>query len=89
MAQFNNNTTYILSGGLQDNGVKYRPAGTKDFRHMYGADGFCTAFQPNNPNRFYSSINATLRRINYVDGSTTSVNPPGASDFFKFVLTPC
>ncbi|MBK9687582.1 MAG: hypothetical protein IPO65_07350 [Saprospiraceae bacterium] len=75
--QFKTNSTYILGGGLQDNGVKIRPAGTKNFTHIYGADGNCVAFQSNNPNIFYASSNATLIRFDYITGNGVIVTPVG------------
>jgi photosystem II stability/assembly factor-like uncharacterized protein len=63
-------TPYQKAGGLQDNGVKFRGEGVNDFIHMYGADGFSTSFVAGNSNEFYSSINASILRINYLTGDT-------------------
>lgn len=86
LTQYKKNTSYILCGGTQDNGVKYRPAGTKNFTHMFGADGVGAAFQPNNPNLFYATVNGGARRFDYQTGSYTYIQPPNASGI-NFILT--
>ncbi len=62
-------SSYKLAGGLQDNGIKYRSKGTKDFTHMTGADGFSTSFSPQNPDVFYLTRNTGAYRMKYSDGS--------------------
>ncbi|HZV69493.1 MAG TPA: hypothetical protein VFG10_08115 [Saprospiraceae bacterium] len=80
------NVSYKFTGGLQDNGIKYRNTGSTDFIHMYGADGFSTSFVVNNSDVFYASINAGLDRIKFSDGSDVSITPPGDGQTFKEVL---
>jgi hypothetical protein len=63
-------TSYKLSGGLQDNGVKYRPAGVSNFTHMFGADGFCTSFRAGSFNHLYATFNNRMTRINLETGMT-------------------
>jgi photosystem II stability/assembly factor-like uncharacterized protein len=62
-------SSYKLAGGLQDNGIKYRAKGTKDFTHMAGADGFSTSFNPLNPDVFYITRNQSAYKMKYSDGS--------------------
>lgn len=85
LSQYNNNTTYILAGGTQDNGTKYRSAGTKNFTHMWGADGSCVAFQANNPNIFYANANALVARFDYTTGAGVIVTPQPSGG--KFLIT--
>ena len=82
---------YRLSGGLQDNGIKYRSkGGTTDFTHMHGADGFQTSYVNNNPNVFYTTWNNSVTRMIYSSGAQTFITPPGTGGqfgpYFKEVL---
>jgi hypothetical protein len=76
-------SSYKYVGGLQDNGIKYRAKGTKDFTHMTGADGFSTSFSPHNPDIFYMTRNTTAYRMKYSDGSQIN----GSSwEFYPHIL---
>jgi photosystem II stability/assembly factor-like uncharacterized protein len=57
-----NAVPYNVMGGLQDNGVWHGPSMSKggqisnrDFRAIYGGDGFYTLADPNDPNTIYTS----------------------------------
>jgi len=76
-------SSYKLAGGLQDNGIKYRAKGTKDFTHMTGADGFSTSFSPHNPDIFYITRNTSAFKMKYSDGSQTNFSK---WDFFPHIL---
>ena len=76
-------SSYKLAGGLQDNGIKYRAKGTKDFTHMTGADGFSTSFSPHNPDIFYVTRNTSAFRMKYSDGSQTNNS---AWEFYPHIL---
>lgn len=78
--------SYMLTGGLQDNGIKYRPKGTNAYVHMYGADGFSTSFAPKDSNTFYVTINSAVERMKYSDGSAVGITPPGDNQFFKEIM---
>ena len=84
MTQYSDNT-YKLMGGLQDNGVKYRPIADENFIHMYGADGFDASFVAGNPNEYYYTINDSARKGFYPAGTSLSITPPGTSNFFMLV----
>ncbi len=85
LAQFKN-TPFVFGGGLQDNGIKFRGLGSKNAVHIYGADGFSAAFQPNNPNIMYSTINGGWAKFNTVTGKTIPSSNP-ITQFFKHVIT--
>ena len=76
-------SSYKLAGGLQDNGIKYRAKGTKDFTHMAGADGFSTSFSPHNPDIFYVTRNTSAYRMKYSDGSQSNNTE---WDFYPHIL---
>lgn len=76
-------SSYKFAGGLQDNGIKYRAKGTKDFTHMAGADGFSTSFSPHNPDIFYITRNNEVLRMKYSDGSQVSL---ASLDFYPHIL---
>ncbi|MDQ2987015.1 MAG: hypothetical protein M3R13_09910 [Armatimonadota bacterium] len=57
-----NAVPYNIFGGLQDNGVWHGPSATvsgeisnKDWRSIYGGDGFYTLADPDDPNTVYTS----------------------------------
>jgi photosystem II stability/assembly factor-like uncharacterized protein len=87
LTQFNNGS-YILSGGQQDNGLKFRGSGTKTYTHIGPGDGFQTAFQPNNSNIVYISLNQNCNKINVVTGQTMPFTiPSGGTDWYQNIMT--
>lgn len=86
LTQFNAGT-YILSGGQQDNGLKLRNSGTKDYTHIGPGDGFQTAFQPNNSDIVYFTNNQGCDKINAKTGKLMAFNNPDGVDWYKHIMT--
>ncbi|MFM2394003.1 MAG: hypothetical protein RLZZ546_1985, partial [Bacteroidota bacterium] len=86
LAQYKN-SSFILSGGQQDNGIKFRGSGTKNYVHLYGADGFSTDFQNNNPHVVYSTINQGGLKFDAITGLSLPFSMPNqGGSFFKTIM---
>ncbi len=86
LTQFNAGT-YILSGGQQDNGIKHRGSGTKNYQHIGPGDGFQTAFQPNNSDVVYYTNNQGCGKINAKTGKSMTFTSPDGVDWYKHIMT--
>jgi hypothetical protein len=75
-----------LMGGLQDNGVKYRPANTTTYWHIDGADGFDVVFNPNTGEPGYASINRTVSKYSGNGSSSADVSPSGSIFFMPIAV---
>jgi photosystem II stability/assembly factor-like uncharacterized protein len=74
---------YNVMGGLQDNGVWHGPSMSKrgqisnrDFRAIYGGDGFYTIADPDNPNTVYTSSQfGGFGKVDMSTGRSRSARP--------------
>jgi hypothetical protein len=71
-----------LMGGLQDNGVKYRMSNSSAFWHISGADGFDVAFNPDNGEPGYATINRTVMKYSDNGASSSTITPSGYTNFY-------
>ncbi|MBK9735354.1 MAG: hypothetical protein IPO92_10450 [Saprospiraceae bacterium] len=64
--------------------LNLRNRGSKNHVHLYGADGFSPAFQPNNSNVVYSTVNDGGLRVNAITGASLPFSMPDAGGaYFK------
>lgn len=65
-----NSNQYVILGGCQDNGIKYRNSNTTQFYHIFCCDGGDVTIDYSNQNRGFATVNTSI--IYYTNFTTTA-----------------